>query len=352
MAEPCRIYVVSALIRPFPQLINPIKTSFTMSYENGRKIGVPRGMRPVWCLALVVTTWVPALLSGSQDGQAPTGRPVFRSHVDRVTVSATVRDHRGRLVQNLTQRDFEVLDEGRARQITDFRADAAPVTLAVLLDVSGSMQVGSKVDGARQAADHVMAWLQPERDEIALFTFDRELREARPFGRKERLGGELLGIEPFGLTSLHDAIAEAARRVAARGGSHRGVVVLTDGVDTSSRLTPADVSGIASGIDVPVYIVAVMSPLDDPESPTSVTGRSMVAEQLTYLAVWTGGNLFVASSPAQASLAARQIVEELRHQYLIAFEPGGKPGWHPLEIRARDRKLVVRARSGYFARNS
>jgi hypothetical protein len=62
--------------------------------------------------------------------------------------------------------------------------------------------------------------------------------------------------------------------------------------------------------------------------------------------------LFVASSPSQRSGAARQIVDELRHQYLIAFESSGTPGWHPLEVRARQKDLVVRARTGYVAGQS
>jgi hypothetical protein len=60
----------------------------------------------------------------------------------------------------------------------------------------------------------------------------------------------------------------------------------------------------------------------------------------------------VASTPAQRSIAARQIVDELRHQYLIAFESSGNPGWHPLEVRARNKDLTVRARNGYFAGQS
>jgi hypothetical protein len=59
--------------------------------------------------------------------------------------------------------------------------------------------------------------------------------------------------------------------------------------------------------------------------------------------------VFTASAPADASLAARQIVDELRHQYVIAFEASSQPGWRPLEVRARNRDLVVRARAGYMA---
>jgi hypothetical protein len=120
---------------------------------------------------------------------------------------------------------------------------------------------------------------------------------------------------------------------------------LTDGVDTHSRLTPGQVSGIASEIDVPVYVVAVMSPVDDPrtfEAPETATEGG-----LRDLARWTGGELFMVSAPAHTSVAARQIVSELRHQYLLAFEASPNPGWRSLEIKARSRDLVVRARSGY-----
>jgi hypothetical protein len=88
-----------------------------------------------------------------------------------------------------------------------------------------------------------------------------------------------------------------------------------------------------------------MSPVDDPrifdapETPT--TGG------LRDLAHWTGGELFTVIAPAQTSVAARQIVSELRHQYLLAFEASPNPGWRSLEIKARSRDLVVRARSGY-----
>jgi VWFA-related protein len=152
------------------------------------------------------------------------------------------------------------------------------------------------------------------------------------------------------MTSLHDAIAATARQVAERPNAHRAVIVLTDGVDNNSRLSAAEVSGIASAIDVPVYILAVVSPLDHVGANTAVNSeRPVPVGDLADLARWTGGECFVTSLPAQTIQAAERIVEELRHQYLIAFEPAGRPGWRPLEVRTRERQLVVRARSGYFA---
>ena len=168
------------------------------------------------------------------------------------------------------------------------------------------------------------------------------------------LPDSLATMTPFGATSLHDAIARTAEKVGTRSGLRRAVVVFTDGRDTASRLTPGEVSGIASAIDVPVYIVGVVPSIDNPSSDQSGSSaeNSALAGPLSDLATWTGGGAFVVSSPVQRSTTARHIIDELRHQYLIAFESSGKPGWHSLVVRARDKDLSVRARSGYIAGQS
>ena len=70
------------------------------------------------------------------------------------------------------------------------------------------------------------------------------------------------------------------------------------------------------------------------------------------LARWTGGALFYSSSSASAYQAARSVVDELRHLYLIAFEPGADAGWHPIEVRVPQKSdFSVRTRGGYVAGN-
>jgi len=270
-----------------------------------------------------------------------------------VRVAAIVRDRKGRFVADLTQRDFEVLDGGQPASIRDFRHDLTGVSVAILFDVSGSME--GHLKPAREAAKHVLSWLEPSRDEAAVFTFDTHLDEVAPFtvGLKE-LPSSMSTQVPFGETSLHDAIALTAKRVGAREGRRRAVVVLTDGADTASHLKPAEVSAAASAIDVPVYIFGIVPSIDNPseETATPAAEHSPLAGPLADLAAWTGGHVFVASTPGQRSIAARQIIDELRHQYLIAFESSGRPGWHPLVVRARNRDLTVRARSGYIAGQS
>jgi Ca-activated chloride channel family protein len=285
--------------------------------------------------------------------QPPAAIASFKAGVDMVRVAAVVRDNKGRFVQDLKARDFEVLDGGQTRSISDFRSDLAGISVAVLFDVSGSME--GQLPNAREAAAHVLSWMDTSRDEAAVYTFDTHLDERTPFttGLKV-LPDKFDTVVPFGATSLHDAIAATANRVGRREGRRRAVVVLTDGADNASRLTPSEVSGLASAIDVPVYIFGIAASIDNPteETSTKSVSGSAFAGPLADLAAWTGGHVFVASTPGQRSIAARQIIDELRHQYLIAFESSGKPGWHPLVVRARNKDLTVRARSGYIAGQS
>lgn len=305
-----------------------------------------RWLLPPSLVALLALLALPAS-AGAQETADP---PVFRSGVDLVTVSATVRDRRGRLVSDLEASDFEVLDRGIARPITEFRADRAEVSLAILFDISGSMRIAERLTAARFAAHHLLSWLEPGRDEAALLSFDSRLQVVAPFTVDTRaLQGALGEVDPYGATSLHDAVAEAARMVADRATRRRAIVVLTDGIDTSSRLTPAQVSAVASVIDVPIYIIAVVLPIDRPGHRGRIEPEvSPEIGTIEDLSRWTGGALHWASTPADASQASRAVVDELRHQYLIAFEPGPGEGWHPLEIRTSGRGHVVHARAGYM----
>ena len=276
----------------------------------------------------------------------------FRSGVEVVTVSATVRDRRGRVIKDLKRADFEILDGDTSREIRDFYPGDAAVSLAVMLDISGSMAVGGNMERARQAVKLALAQLQTGRDEAALFTFDNELQEVRGFTSDlQRLATVNLEGRPWGKTSLYDAIDVTARRVGERTNRHRAVLVITDGVDTGSRMTPPQVSGAASAIDVPVYLVVVANPVDNPGNKLSLRVDGAAAETATLadLARWTGGDMAVVSVLEDSVAALHTLMGELRHQYLITFEPGPQSGWHRLEVRMRKKNLIVQARSGYMS---
>jgi len=301
-------------------------------------------------LLAVLLVWLPAL-SIAQDAPKT---PTFRSAVDLVSVAAVVRDRHGRFARDLHKEDFIIDDGGSRRDIQQFQADDnAPVRLAILFDVSGSMRLSSGIENSRQAARQLLASLRLGRegtDEVAVYSFDIELQSLQPFtADSEAIEGAFSHVAPYGQTSLYDAIAQTARRVAEtpHGDRHRrAVVVFTDGVDTSSQMTPAQVSAIASAIDVPVYIVTVVAPIDRSDD---VDRHGAPDTALRSLARLTGGDLFVTSAPAHESTAARQIVDELRHQYFLAFNASTTSGWHAVDVKVRDRDLTVHARSGYAA---
>jgi VWFA-related protein len=279
----------------------------------------------------------------------PAQQATFRASIDLVQVRAVVRDRRGRFVYGLGKQDFEVLDGGHYRPLVDLQFDAsAPIRVALLFDVSGSMSVASKLEHAVAAARHFVEGLQAG-DEAAVFAFDRSLREVQPFTADRDAIARAFGtLRAFGQTSIFDAAADTAARISPDRSRRQAIVIVTDGIDTSSRMTAEQVSAIASAIDVPIYVFAVVSPIDHDGMPASLRARLQreTDTALGRLAFWTGGSTHVTSTPAHASVAARDILGELRHQYLLAFEPG-PPGWRPLTVRATDRDYAVRARTGY-----
>jgi len=277
----------------------------------------------------------------------------FKSAVEVVTVTAAVRDGRGRVVRDLTKADFTVIDSGYTRPILDFYSGDSAVSLAILLDISGSMGVGGNMDRARDAVRVVLSHLHSRGDEAALFTFDSKLQEVVPFTTDlNRIRALSLAGRPWGMTSLYDAVAATAQSVGERANRHRAVLVITDGVDTGSKMKAPEVSGIASAIDVPVYLLAVVNPLDHPGGELSVVsaaGEHAEVGTLSDLARWTGGDMRISSMPEHTLAAVDDLFGELRYQYLITFEPGFVPGWHPLELRISKKNLVVHARGGYMA---
>jgi len=286
-----------------------------------------------------------------QAGRVPAPKATFRAGVDLVRISAVVHDNQGRPVLGLSRVDFELDENGQPLPIVEFESEATGVSLAVLVDASGSMRLAGRMDAARDTVGHVISWIEAGQDEVTLLSFDKRLRTIQPFTTDpSEVQLRLPELEPYGLTSLYDAIAEAARPLVTRSRARRAVVVVTDGIDTASVLTPPEVSRIASEIDVPVYVVAIRV---GPDRIGGMPGADSVSDAasdatLEDLARWTGGAAFVAGTPAETSLAARRILAELRHQYLIAFEANPRAGWHPLSIGMRKKSLIVRARGGYM----
>ena len=290
-----------------------------------------------------------ALAAGSHAEAQEPERPTFRARVAVVPITAVVRDSRSRVVRDLRREDFQVLEQGRPRRILEFSANAdGPVSIAVLFDTSGSMGLASNLSKSKAVVAQLLDRLDPQRDEMAFFTFHKTLREEVPFtSDKGELRGALEDVRPWGLTSLYDAVAETAKRLPQRGSTRSAIVVISDGVDTSSALSLQEVASLASAIDVPVYVVAVVSPLDHPSHPASVVPKK-AGGGLVDLAEFTGGQVsFVSAYDPSAALDI--LLTVMRHQYFLAIESSTAPGWYALEVKTKRRGLTVRARRAYSA---
>jgi len=288
-------------------------------------------------MALATSAW-------AQEEPAAT----FKSSVDLVSMAAIVRDGRGKIVQSLRREDFEVYDSGKTRPILDLRTESvAPASVALLLDGSGSMKVGAANELSQRISAAILSSLNPSRDDAALYSFDTRLLSVQEFTHDLKTVTDRVSVvDAWGSTSLYDAIAGTAAIVSKRTANRRALVVLTDGADTASAYSPEQVSAIASAVDVPVYVFVMATMTREGEKvPFETERRSTLAN----LARATGGDFFVAYDTVSTTAAINQLVEELRHQYVLAFEASPEHGWRNVQVRTRKKGLVVRTRGWYLS---
>jgi Ca-activated chloride channel family protein len=291
-----------------------------------------------------------ALAPGELVGQVPR----FAARAELVTLSATAVDSRGRPVQDLKPAELRIFEDGRPQRLEHFSSSRdSRARILLLMDASGSMHGDLKTTSTRMAAVQILASLHA-LDEAALAAFDNKYWGVVRFTTdREQILRAMDEIEPYGSTALHDALEHAARDLASHGEGRRAVVVITDGVDTSSQRTPDEAITTSRALDVPIYTLAVLSPLDDPASPR-FAGRERPAvatagsEVLSRYAGLSGGAAFAVSDFPGLKKAADRIASELKFQYRLGYDPPpGPPRFRRVEVRATRKGVVVRTRSGY-----
>jgi hypothetical protein len=234
-------------------------------------------------------------------------------------VSAAVRNSKGRVVKDLKPATSSSTTRG-AREIKDVYFGDSPISLAILLDISGSMAVGGNIDRAREAIGMVAANL---RDSRTRRRSSRSIRSFRKSSASPPICSACASGRSRGSRGASRRSSTPSRDGAARGRARQQAPRAARGYRRGgygSKLTPAQVSGVAELIDVPVYLLAVVNPADHPEGefqarPTDA--KTSQQGELADLARWTGGDLRYASLPSHLVEAVRDILTELRFQYLI-----------------------------------
>jgi VWFA-related protein len=305
-------------------------------------MGCPKVLHRAFLTTLLTVTAAGLSLGAQEQIQA-----TFRSSLELVSIAVVVRDNGGRLLKGLRAQDFEVVDGGIVRPVTHFEAGTeADARLALLVDSSGSMVVGAKPERTRLAADFLIARMRTA-DAATVFSFDSEIRRLTPYtGNSEALRSAVSSVVPFGTTCLFDAIVGTARTVQEDSPRARAVVLLTDGIDTASLHSAEDAATAAARLDLPIYVLGVGSLSGQVADPIRDSGAAPFS--VSDLARRTGGLSAEASSPAQLSIATQTILDELHHQYLIAFAGGTEAGWHSLQVRVKRGRVNARSRDGYF----
>jgi Ca-activated chloride channel homolog len=272
----------------------------------------------------------------------------FRDEVRLVHILATVKNRTGQLVGGLQKEDFLVSDNGVPQEIKIFdRQTDQPLSVLLMIDVSGSTQKDLKfeTDSATKFVRALLGEGNP-KDSIKLWGFDYDVHEETNFThRMDLLESKLKTIHGSAGTSLYDAIWFAARELEPRDG-RKVMVIVTDGGNTTSFRDSHQALEAAQLADAVIYPVVVIPIVNN-------AGRNTAGENfLTFAAEGTGGRTFLPSSSAQLDKAFRDIINDLRTEYLLGYYPRNVPPtknrFHTLTVRVKSPELQVFARNGYY----
>ncbi|MEI9972480.1 MAG: VWA domain-containing protein [Ignavibacteriota bacterium] len=273
---------------------------------------------------------------------------VFRTNVTQVHVIASVKDPKGELVGTLQKSDFTILDNGVPQEIRIFeRQSATPLSIALLIDVSGSTAKDLKYE--TDSATRFLKALLMEgnlEDAAALYTFDSDVSMVKDYTHHfVTLENALRYVHGSGGTSLYDAIYFAAHDLESRHG-RKVIVVISDGGNTTSSMAIEKCLKAAMLADAVIYPVVVV-PI------TNEAGRNTGGEHaLIFMQQGTGGRTFFPSAGKDLDQAFTDILAELRTQYFLGYYPKDVPltkdPYHRLEVKVARADLQVHARNGYY----
>ena len=261
----------------------------------------------------------------------------FRSSVSSVAVYATVADGSGRLVTDLTRDDFTIHDNGRPVEISLFSNDPQPITVAVMLDMSGSM-VNRFARVRKSTIEFIEAMWPADRAQIG--TFGDEVSVSPLLTSDKAVLTRVLQEElwPGGATPLWNAL-DAGMTALARETGRRVVLTLTDGGDSCifrRCLSFEDVEKRAVREGFMIYAIGMERP--------------GLATEIVELSDQTGGGHYEIKAEDDLPSTFVQIANELRRQYLLGFAPLEFDGkLHKLEVGLKRTGLTVRARKNYLA---
>jgi Ca-activated chloride channel family protein len=268
----------------------------------------------------------------------------FKSGTSIVPVLTTVTDNQGRLVPNLEQEDFTVLDNGKPQPITLFQNETQPFTVVVMLDFSFSMT--THLDLLKAATEQFILRMLPQ-DKGQVGAFSDKIQFSGEFTNdRDDLVAALKDLQFGNPTRLYDAI-DASIDMLKDVEGRKIVLVFTDGDDTASRRGMGDVLDKARATETMIYAIGLES--EFPIGPGRMQ-RTRPDRGLRRLADETGGGYFELKKTTELAPTFTRVAQELHSLYTIGFAPmvlDNKE--HRLEVRMKQAGHTGRARKSYIA---
>ncbi|HEY4575217.1 MAG TPA: VWA domain-containing protein, partial [Thermoanaerobaculia bacterium] len=265
-----------------------------------------------------------------------------RLDVQFVELYTSVVDGRGRPVDGLGKDDFTVLEDGTPQQIRRFeRVSDVPIYAGILLDTSGSMAEGGRLDQAVQGALGFFEKVITPKDRAAVITFaDQPNLAVRFTNQAAVLAGGLAGLTASGNTTLYDSIIYGLYYFGGMKGK-RAIILLTDGKDEGSHYTFSDALEYARRSGVAIYTVGI----------DLSTQNADVRLKLSRLADETGGRFFFIEKAKELEGIYDTIQKELRSQYLLAYQSskeGNDDKFRIVEVKMAKPGMEAKTVKGYY----
>lgn len=295
---------------------------------------------------LAAGLWI-AALGFAQSAQPPAQEdvPVFTTDTRLVVVHASVLDSKGKLITNLPQSAFKVLENGIEQPIKIFRREDVPVSMGIVIDNSGSMR--DKKTRVAAAALALVKASNPQ-DEVFIVNFNDDAYLDQAFTSDiKKLEEGLERMETKGGTAMRDAISMSIDYVRSKGKRDKKVlVVITDGNDNTSNINLEELVRKSQQSDVLIYSIGILSEEEPREARRA-------KRALQDLARSSGGMDYYPKDLEEVDKITPQVAHEVRNQYTLGYTPAnealdGTFRRITVGVTAPGRP-TVRNRNGYYA---
>jgi Ca-activated chloride channel homolog len=317
-------------------------------------------------IAIIVVSFIVIASLSRLTAQSPEvadSPPTFHAEVNLLSLSVRVTDHKDNEIHGLSAAQFSLYENGVSQKISFFDAEDEPVSLGILLDVSGSMGSNGKLDRAKSALSRLVGTARPD-DELFYLRFHRQVDRVVDFtSNRQRIMSAIseTGATQDG-TSLYDAVAEALCYMRRARHHKQALLVVTDGADQNSHRSLDDLIPIVQAASAQVFIITIFSPQEyelyrhsREEKVALVTNQEfdnpMIA--FTRLSNESGAEASFLSSPEKLQEAVDLVAHQLRTQYTLAYYPSSSSsGFRRIEVKVAQSGTRVRTRRGFAAEPS